>query len=92
VSSRFLEVVAILSIALLGLLSGDTQTVRADMTNPVTAIDILLDPDATMVQHAKAANERLRKAYPEGFALGKTHQPHISCLQRYVRTADLDKV
>jgi hypothetical protein len=24
--------------------------------------------------------------------LGKTHQPHISCLQRYVRTADLEKV
>src|SRR5208283_2173615 len=22
----------------------------------------------------------------------KTHQPHISCLQRYVKTADLDKV
>ena len=62
------------------------------MTNPVTAIDILLEPDATMVQHAKAANERLRKAYPGGFALGETHQPHISCLQRYVRTADLDKV
>jgi hypothetical protein len=62
------------------------------MTNPVTAIDILLDPDATLLQHAKAANERLREAYPEGFALGKTHQPHISCLQRYVRTADLDKV
>src|SRR5262249_1401493 len=25
-------------------------------------------------------------------ALGGTHQPHISCLQRYVKTADLDKV
>ena len=62
------------------------------MTNPVTAIDILLDPDATMLQHANAANERLRKAYPEGFALGETHQPHISCLQRYVRTAELDDV
>jgi hypothetical protein len=24
--------------------------------------------------------------------LDETHQPHISCLQRYVRTADLDKV
>jgi hypothetical protein len=45
-----------------------------------------------MVKHAEAANERLCKRFPEGFALGKTHQPHISCLQRYVRTADLDKV
>ena len=60
--------------------------------NAVTAIDILLEPDATMVKHAKAANERLLKDFPKGFALGKTHQPHISCLQRYVKTADLDKV
>jgi phosphoglycolate phosphatase-like HAD superfamily hydrolase len=60
--------------------------------NPVTAIDILLEPDATMVPHAQAANERLLKEFPKGFALGKSHQPHISCLQRYVRTADLDKV
>jgi len=45
-----------------------------------------------MVKHAEAVNERLLKEFPKGFALGKTHQPHISCLQRYVRTADLDKV
>ena len=45
-----------------------------------------------MIKHAKAANERLLKNFPKGFALGKTHQPHISCLQRYVKTADLDKV
>jgi hypothetical protein len=30
--------------------------------------------------------------FPKGFALGKTHQPHISTLQRYVKTTDLDKV
>jgi hypothetical protein len=60
--------------------------------NPVTAIDILLEPDATMLKHAAAANARLRESFPKGFALDETHQPHISCLQRYVRTADLDKV
>jgi hypothetical protein len=27
--------------------------------NPVTAIDIALEPDATMVQHARDANARL---------------------------------
>src|ERR1700740_732809 len=58
----------------------------------VTAIDILLEPDATMIKQAQAANERLLKVFPKGFALGKAHQPHISCLQRYVKTADLDKV
>jgi 2'-5' RNA ligase len=63
-----------------------------DDLRPVTAIDILLDPDATMIQHAEAANERLRKSFPGGFALDTSHQPHISVLQRYVKTADLDKV
>jgi hypothetical protein len=61
-------------------------------TNPVTAIDILLEPDATMLKNAGAANARLRKSFPKGFALDETHQPHISCVQRYVKTADLDKI
>ena len=60
--------------------------------NPVTAIDIALEPDATMVQHTMAANARLRKSFPKGFALDKTHHPHISMLQQFVRTDDLDKV
>src|SRR5215813_2989037 len=58
----------------------------------VTAIDILLDPDATMIQHAQAANARLLKDYPTGFTLGGAHAPHVTVLQRYVRTADLPKV
>jgi hypothetical protein len=65
---------------------------RGDQSNPVTAIDIVLEPDPIMVKHAEAANQRLVKEFPKGFALGKTHHPHISCLQRYVKTADLDKV
>jgi 2'-5' RNA ligase len=60
--------------------------------NPVTAIDIALKPDATMVQHAMTANARLRKSFPKGFALDETHHPHISMLQQFVRTDDLDKV
>ena len=60
--------------------------------NSVTAIDIALEPDATMIQHAQAANARLLKVFPKGFALDATHHPHISMLQQYVRTADLDKV
>jgi hypothetical protein len=60
--------------------------------NPVTAIDIALEPDATMIQHAQAANARLLKVFPKGFSLDATHRPHISMLQRYFRTADLDKV
>ncbi|MGA0598000.1 hypothetical protein [Enterovirga sp. CN4-39] len=58
----------------------------------VTAIDIALEPDATMMQHAKAANERLRQSFPEGFALDATHHQHVTLLQQFVRTDDLDKV
>ena len=60
--------------------------------NPVTAVDIALEPDATMIQHAQADNARLLKAFPKGFALDATHHPHISMLQQFVRTADLEKV
>lgn len=58
----------------------------------VTAIDILLKPDATMLQHAADNNARLLKVFPKGFALDATHTPHITMLQCFVRTADLDKV
>jgi 2'-5' RNA ligase len=60
--------------------------------NPVTAIDIALEPDATMMQHANAANARLLKSFPKGFALDETHHPHVTMLQQFVRTDDLDKV
>ena len=58
----------------------------------VTAFDILLDPDSTMMKHSDAVNARLRSVYPKGFALDATHRPHITLLQRFVRTADLDQV
>jgi hypothetical protein len=58
----------------------------------VTAIDVLLEPDASMLRHAQAANARLLKEFPKGYALDAAHQPHISCLQRYVRTNALENV
>ena len=58
----------------------------------ITAIDILLEPDATMLGHAQANNARLLKVFPKGFALDEAHRPHITLIQRFVRTADLDKV
>ena len=68
-------------------------TVHANaQTNDITAIDILLLPDATMIEHAEAVNARLRGVFPEGFALDASHHPHISMYQCYVRTSDLDKV
>jgi hypothetical protein len=56
--------------------------------NPVTAIDIALEPDATMIQHAKDANARLLKSFSKGFALDETHHPHVTMLQQFVRTDD----
>jgi phosphoserine phosphatase len=58
----------------------------------VTAIDVLLEPDVTMVRHAAANNARLLKVNPKGFALDEAHRPHITMLQAFVRTADLDQV
>lgn len=56
------------------------------------AIDIALEPDGTMLQHAQADNARLLKHFPKGFSLDATHHPHVSVLQRYVDTADLDPI
>jgi hypothetical protein len=70
----------------------DWQRVFPFEPGTVTAINILLEPDATMLQRAEASNARLLKAFPKGFALDATHRPHVTLLQRFVRTADLDKV
>jgi phosphoserine phosphatase len=58
----------------------------------VTAIDILLEPDSTMLEHSDANNARLLSVFPKGFALDSAHRPHITLIQRFVRTKDLDKV
>ncbi|PTT99383.1 hypothetical protein DBR45_28230, partial [Pseudomonas sp. HMWF031] len=58
----------------------------------VTAIDILLKPDSTMLKHSDANNARLLAVFPKGFALDAEHRPHITLVQRFVRTEDLDKV
>jgi hypothetical protein len=74
------------------------RNVHAQLASPpadlkaVTAIDILLQPDATMVKHATAVNKRLLKVFPKGFSLDASHRPHVTLVQRFVRTENLDKV
>jgi hypothetical protein len=75
----------------LGSLLGYVETAGAN-TQPVTAVNIALDPDATMIRRAEAANACLLKVYPKGFALDASHRPHITILQRYVYTANLKKI
>ncbi|SEB68883.1 hypothetical protein SAMN05216205_0349 [Pseudomonas mohnii] len=68
-------------------------TAHAQQATPaVTAIDILLEPDNTMLQHSQAVNDRLLKVFPKGFALDATHRPHITLVQRFVLTENLEKV
>jgi 2'-5' RNA ligase len=62
------------------------------MCDKVIAIDVLLEPDHTMIGKANAVNARLRGNYPDGYELDATHAPHITMLQRYVREKDLDAV
>ena len=78
----------------IALAAGPTRAdqARATAGDSVTAIDILLEPDATMLQHATANNDRLLKVFPKGFALDAAHRPHITMIQRFVRTSDLEKV
>jgi hypothetical protein len=37
--------------------------------HPITAVDIVLEPDATMIQHAQAANAGLLDNFPNGLYL-----------------------
>ena len=82
-------------VGALAMLVGPARIQAADSPatpSAIMAVDILLQPDATMLQHASANNARLLKEYPEGFALDAMHTPHITMLQCFVRTADLDKL
>lgn len=79
-------------VALIVVLSPVTGRSQTAAVPSVTAIDIALEPDATMIDRANALNARLRQSYPKGYALDATHHPHVTMLQRYVRTADLNTV
>ncbi len=81
----------LVTLVVLISLQANAQEASAKQNN-VTAIDIAIEPDEKMVKFAKAANARLLKVYPRGFGLEPSHKPHITLVQGYVRTAELDKV
>ena len=58
----------------------------------VMAIDIALEPDATMLAYAVEVNAGLRSHFPGGFELDEAHRPHITMLQRFVDSDALDQV
>ena len=70
----------------------DWKTVFPARQAEVTAIDILLEPDAAMLARSADNNARLLKAHPAGFSLDEAHTPHITLLQCFVPPANLGKV
>jgi hypothetical protein len=70
----------------LGLAVAVVQSAVAQQ-NPVTAIDIALEPDATMVQHAMAANARLLKPSRRALLwMRRTIRTSLCCSSSSVRT------
>jgi len=82
----------LISYVVLILLSGLSRYAAAQPD--IAAIDILLDPDQTMLDSAKVYNARMLKNYsgPGSYSLDELHTPHITVLQCFVKTADLEKV
>jgi phosphoserine phosphatase len=58
----------------------------------LVAIDILIEPDQTMISKSREVNARLRENFPAGYELDALHAPHITLLQRFVLTKDFDAV
>lgn len=79
---RFLAVaIAAIAIPTAGLADGH-----------LIAIDVLLGPDAKMLEVSSEWNTRMREQTPEGFELDDTHRPHITLLQRHIAKENLDDV
>jgi hypothetical protein len=57
----------------------------------LTAVDILIEPDAAAIEKARAVNRRMPLSIPAGITLNETHLPHITMLQRYLITANIDE-
>jgi hypothetical protein len=87
---------ALVSLAMgLGLLlSGALALSASDAAgaNQIIAVDILLKPDEALAVAAKSVNVRLRRGFPAGFSLDRSHATHISLLQVYIHASDLERV
>ena len=55
----------------------------------ILAVDVLLEPDARMLDAAERNNARLRAVFPQGFELDAQHRPHITLLQCFIDRGDL---
>lgn len=65
------------------------------MQNPddtLIAIDVLLQPDPTLIDKSTAVNARLRENFPTGYEIDASHAPHITLLQRFIREKEINAV
>ena len=72
-------------------MANDGPVTPSALQNQITAVDIVLEPVATMIQNAQAANARLLKNFPKGFTRGDEHAPHMPVIGGYLHRANLDK-
>jgi 2'-5' RNA ligase len=56
----------------------------------LTAVDILIEPDPHAIERAREVNRRMPLSIPAGITLDDTHLPHITMLQRYLITDQID--
>jgi len=70
----------------------DVTSQPRTQSDDVIAIDVLIEPDQAMVEKAGKINARLRENYAAGYELDATHAPHVTLLQRFVRSRELDGV
>lgn len=90
ISVSFRKTSIFILCSLLAALSCKSFAVAQDQS--IVAIDVLLKPDAVMLEHAQKANAALLGDYPQSFRLDATHNPHITLVQRYVKAENLNKV
>jgi hypothetical protein len=58
----------------------------------LVAINVLLRPDTKMVSSAQSVNTKLKENNHQGFSLDESHIPHISLVQAYVYSSDVNAV
>jgi hypothetical protein len=87
--SEFIKIICYMALAV--FFSSFKYTIAQ---SDIIAIDILLEPDQTMLDSAKVYNERMQNNYsgPGSYSLDDLHTPHITVLQCFVKSADLENV
>jgi hypothetical protein len=81
---RYLNILPALGFGLVSQFGFADAATSGAVQGSITAIDVALEPDATMMDHVSADNARLLKNFPKGFALDETHHAHVTVLQRFV--------